>query len=200
LEGPEEAIRPWSVQPGIALPNGGLFYRTWDKSSQCQILQVNFGFLSGGADSNFGTAEGRKKNLTCHASWGNREKTPFTSATHSIIDIKHTWIFGFRCRQQPPIDSTRITIINMFARIARRNPCFPISAEIIHYKVEIPKKCDMGTYKNEWLLPLCVFIEEIVWSFHYTDVQKWLEDRGAEDIKVWEEKVSRPAFEEHERL
>ena len=200
FKGPEELIRPWSVRPSGPLPNGGLFYRTWDKSSQCQILEVNIGFLSGGADSNFDTAEGRAQNLKAHANWSNKGKTPFNSVTHSIIDIKHTWIFGFRFRQRPPIDSTRITIMNMCARVASRNPFFPIWQEIVHYKVNIPIKCSMDTYKNEWLCPFRIFIEEIVWSFHYADVQKWLADRKTDHIKVWEDEVARPAFEEHERL
>jgi hypothetical protein len=200
LKGSEEAVRPWSVDPDMKLPNGGLFYRTWDMSSQCKILKVDFGLLSGGPNSHFETAEGRKKDLQCHANWGNRVKTPFVSVTPSARDIQNTWVYGFRRRQKEPITTIRLTIMNGHARVAKKNPLIRMLAEIIHYKVEIPKKCSMGTYQNEWLFPFRVFQDEIIWTFHWTDVLKWMERNGTDKIDVWEAMVARPALEEHEGL
>ena len=61
--GEEEKSHSWSINPDMSLPNRGLFYRTWDRSSQCQILQEDFGLLSGGPDSRLDDAEGRKADL-----------------------------------------------------------------------------------------------------------------------------------------
>jgi hypothetical protein len=199
IQGPEEEVHPWSITTSDQIPSGGILYRAWDKSSQCQILQVDFGLLAGGPHSNFKTEIGRNHDLQCHANWGNREKTPFISSTPSVEDIVRTWIFGFRRRQKPPITTTRVTAINVNARVEAGWPLLKMKTEMVHYKVEIPACCTPATYENEYLLPFRVRQEEIIWTWHFNDIKKWLTEQGTDDIVVWEARVAKPMYAEHER-
>jgi hypothetical protein len=199
FKGPEEEVHPWLTTAPHNMPSGDILYRTWDKSSQCQIVQVDFGLLSGGSHSNFATKEGRKHDLECHANWGCREKTPFISTTPSIQDIVGTWINSFRGRQKPPLTTVRITAVNINARLHSKWPIIKMLPELEHYNVDIPAKCSYANYVNEYLLPFRICQDEIIWTWHYTDVQNWLDKREWADIKLWETQVARPMYEEHER-
>lgn len=199
MKGQEEESHPWSVLAPDNTPQGGILYRTWDKSSQCQILQIDFGLLSGGSHSVFNTKAGRKHDLECHANWGCREKTPFISTTPFIQDITNTWIYGFRGRQKPPVTTIRITAVNINARLSAGWPIIKMLPEIEHYDVKIPAKCSLNTYANEYLLPFRIRQEEIIWTWHYADIKKWIEEHGSRSIMMWEAMVARPMYDEHER-
>ena len=72
--------------------------------------------------------------------------------------------------------------------------------EIRHYKVPIPAKCSMTTYENEYIFLHRIRQEEIVWTWHWDQIEAWLESNDVQgQVQVWETRVARPAFEEHER-
>lgn len=198
IQGSEEDKHPWLASGQGNIPESGILYRTWDKASQCQILKVNLGFLSGGSYSDFRSKEGRKNHLQCHANWGNRRKTPFISTTPSIKVIAK-YIKQFERRQKAQVNTIMLTAINAKARQAAGWPVLNMLNELIHYGAKIPAKCDLATYVSEYLLPFRIRPEENIWTWYHTDTLEWLKDHKTDDMEVWEAKVVRPVYEEHER-
>jgi hypothetical protein len=200
FNGSEETIRPWKVLPTSQVPENGMLFRTWDAKSQCRILDADFGLLSGGVHSNFDTKEGRIKDLAAHGNWRTRSKTPFISTTPSMKDIVSTWIRAFRKRQNQPFSTSRITLINSKARLDAGWPIIKMVDELDHYKFDIPKKCSRETFLNEYLLPFRARREEIVWTWHWKDVRRWMSEHNTKNSEIWEVRVAEPMFKEHERL
>lgn len=204
MKGTEEAKHPWMNNKRLKAPVGGILYRAWDPVSRCKMIRGDVGFLSMGCDSSFSTVEGRKDNLTCHANWGNRRKTPFISTTPSIELLARHYIPHFKRRQTYETDTVnmiRITAINFNARRAGRWPILHMLDELKHYDVKIPAKCSHDMYKDEYILPFRIRPEEIIGDWHQTDVEAWLRTRDPHKLnyELWEREVVRPLYVEHER-
>ncbi|KAE8443648.1 hypothetical protein EG329_001506 [Mollisiaceae sp. DMI_Dod_QoI] len=137
LEGEEENQRAWlhprnskSVMPELVM-------RAWDEMSECQIKDFRVGFLSGGSTCRLDTHERRQLWLKRHANWGNRFKTPFISTSTSLKEIGTIRVPHFQERQKRKgiRENTKLTLININARLAEGKPVLRMMDELIHYQV-----------------------------------------------------------------
>lgn len=197
MRGPAEIERPWCEPP---TPAPSILFRTWDAKSQCRILNADEGLYSGGANSNFDTRKGRTRDLESHGNWGTRKPTVFISVTCSIRDIAMTWTRAFGNRQDLPFSTIRITVLNPNARIEAGWPILCMVDELDYYKFKTPIKCSRATYVNEYLLPYRAPREEVVWTFHWTDVERWMREHHTQDADMWRDRLAQPLLDVHERL
>ncbi|CZT50816.1 uncharacterized protein RSE6_11872 [Rhynchosporium secalis] len=188
LEGDEEKKHHWAPtkadRSGISeIP--GLLMRAWDEISQCQIKDFRVGFRSGSSTDHLDTAARRKLALKRHSDWGNRHKTPFISFSISLVEIGETRVPWFQNRQKRAgiLENTKLTIINARARLAAGKPIIRMKTELLHYEVMSKGgnlRCeDSCFYENEFLAPFSVSPAEIVGTWAWHSVEKWIEDNEA---------------------
>lgn len=205
LAGSEEVKRPWlgtAEKRTEEIP--GLLLRAWDQMSQCRINDNRVGFLSGGSANTLNTYEERREWLGRHADWGNRRATPFISFSKDLFDMNDTWIKTFERRQKRKniLENTKLTIINTRVRMAKGKPIMRMKTELLHY--EVTDKCgylkgSSSMFEHEYIIPFSVTPEEIVATYSYPKVLKWMQDRGT-TFEGWYKEVAMPAWEEHERI
>jgi len=162
-------------------------------------IHPDIGFLSHGSTSRFDTFEGRQQDLENHFNWRNREPTPFVSFTGSLHD--------FVTQRQPHIierDSwnksrctVKITIVNGNARLAEGWPILKAADEIARYHPSTPKSRPFIWYEHEFLLPFRVPPSQIVGTYCWTTILKYMSDNGC-NYSTWHNMVAIPAFRAHE--
>ncbi|CZR56783.1 uncharacterized protein PAC_06672 [Phialocephala subalpina] len=205
LGGDEEKARPWLPTKKSKSEMPGLVMRAWDEMSQCQIKDFRVGFLSGGSANMLNSKVNRQFWLQAHANWGNRFKTPFISTSTSLHEIAEDRVPRFQRRQENKgvKENTKLTLINLHARQAAGNPAMWMMDELIHYDVTTkygkPQYYARSFYTNEIILPFCVGPAEIVGTWAWHQVEKWVEDNKS-DFGGWYLQVGVPAFKEHERV
>lgn len=91
------------------------------------------------------------------------------------------------------------TLVNPMARMRNGRPIIPMRSALKKFRVNRRK---IGRpyefYKNEWVIPLQVHPDEIVWHWREADIERWMLRHG-ESEAGWREKVALPALREHER-
>ncbi|TVY47816.1 hypothetical protein LOCC1_G003936 [Lachnellula occidentalis] len=204
FEGKEERAHPWATASHPdEIP--GLLMRAWDQKSQCQIKDYRVGFLSGGSTHFLDTKAKRTLALKQHADWGNRSKTPFISFSSSLREIGLSRVPHFQERQANCgiLDNTKLTIINARARNAAGLPILRMKDELLHYNVTNkygdPRFEKDSFYENEYIVPFSVRPEEIVRTYAWHDIERWMETNRAE-FEDWYIKVGVEDFKEHERV
>lgn len=183
----------------------GLVLRTWDEISQCQIRDFRVGFLSGGSEDMLNTEPLRRQALKRHADWGNRVKTPLISTSKSIHEIAEWRAPHFQRRQKKKgiKENTKLTLINLNARLAAGNPAMWAKHELVYYNVKNKYGENVYSrdsfYSHEILLPFSVGPKEIVgiWAWH--QIERWIKEHNS-DLNGWYAQVGIPAFNEHERI
>lgn len=201
--GDAEGKRPWAQRR----PVPRLLIRAWDASSKCVITDGRVGLLSGGSASRLDTDVARAINLRNHASWKNRHGTPFISTSSSIGEIEKIRIPHFENRQRirgrtpDGLTKTNVTIINSRARQAAGRPITHMKEELLHYKIETKYgriKPNMNSfYDHEWLLPFYCSADEIVGTWTWYEISKWM-GRKKLTFRHWFRLVAIPAFRKHE--
>ncbi|KAH6666971.1 hypothetical protein B0J14DRAFT_520379 [Halenospora varia] len=206
LEPCEENIRPWMPQPGQKVGvehTEGLLFRAWDQFSKGQICDNTVGMLSMASRTDLGTRTSRQRTIRNHANWGSTSATPYISTTSSIDEIVNVRIPHFTQRQQKAKikPNTKLTVINAKARLAAGLPVLRMNDELAYYEIQTPygnqRNYKNSFYENEYLLPFRIGVNEIVGTWCWQDVQKWMEITGNTHYG-WLREVILPAFEEHE--
>jgi hypothetical protein len=224
----EERAHPW-CQPPHSMPlfNGPLM-RAWYTDSK-GILRHGIAWLARGLHIALTTAEERKDFLGRHAYWGSRARTPFVSFTNKIyvIDaIIHSIIPKELLRNgilEKDCDA-KITLINPNVRINAGYTILKMKEELDYYKVQ--PKCGwlerggISFFENEYLIPYYSNIDEVVGTWYWRDILKWMEKYWASSaggnhrncrfaihdqdcqlaaLRAWYEAVAFPKWEAHEK-
>jgi hypothetical protein len=204
LQGEEEKRHPWAVpSSGPELEQYGkerptMLFRVTDQSSKGQVRDPRVGYVSADSDAMLDTAERRKIAIEQHADFSNRHRTSFVSFSDSPEHVeKHSvpW-YQFRQEKNKILDNTKLSIISVPARIANGLPILRIKDELAYYKA---RNAGESIYKTEWVCPFNIGPTEIVDTWAWRRIEKWMLQNHS-DFAGWVEMVGKPAFEEHERV
>lgn len=83
------------------------------------------------------------------------------------------------------------------ARLAHGWPLLRIRDQIFRYNKHVPYSRILGEFADEYGLPFRICPEEIVGTWTWTEIRKYIEDNSC-DYFTWHKNVAVPAFEEHE--
>jgi hypothetical protein len=206
----EEDIHPWgssAASKGLGKSASdrrptpqvqGLYLRAWDDRSQCKIRDDKEGFTSGSHYEKLDTKALRKAAIEHHANWGNRKKTPFISATSDIAEIQDHRVPHFEKRQRDSGDKpvTRVTLINGNATLADGLPLLRMRTEIDYHEADTRYKSSF--FANEYLFLFRIPPNQIVRTWLWKDIEKWMNEHDTESIQSWFKQIAVPAFEAHE--
>jgi hypothetical protein len=180
--GDEENEHPWRVTGETNVPEDGAVWRVWDYASQSQIRDKDKGFFAKRSTpkGELNNWKGRHKTIELHASWKNRQPTPFISCGSRLKDMYDFRILHSknRCAIHAPARGTWLTLMNLNVRVRGGWPVLNALKEMSHYKAMLGASIDR--YEHEWLLPWQVRPKEIVWSFREKDMDNWMRKNKAD--------------------
>jgi hypothetical protein len=186
-----------------APPAPKIYMRVWDDKSQARIREGTEGFLSGSNYQPLDTKQSRRTALENHANWKNRVKTVFISATTDFKEIVDHQVPHLEKRQKNNgLGSvTKITLIN---GNADGMPILSMRKELDFYKCHIPYQNSPSrleylrnkglivkeTYReslfaNEHIFLFRVTANQVIKTWLWKDIQKWLQDNNTDDTQRW---------------
>ena len=167
--------------------------RVWDGVSRSQLgPEPGVAFEAGDIAWSLNDRQNRVTALATHADHGVWKGSPFISATLNGEDAR------FRANRQSlngKRGSVFVTVINLKARWRAGLPFLLSVDEMKYYGVKDPYRRNYQYYQDEILCPWIITHAEIVETWAWEDVSRFLQDGTVQD---WVDTVVIPAVEGHE--